>query len=195
MVHSKVPNLILGYHGCEKELGMRVLNGEDQLISSENSYDWLGKGIYFWEFNPSRANEWAQAASEKSKIKEPFVLGAVLSLGNCLNLDESAYCDLLSDIYPEMVSNLETNGKDIPRNRGGDDLLLRHLDCAVINYLHELREEAQLPRFDSVRATFVEGEDVYPGSGFRRNTHTQIAILNPEECILGYFRPETMPVV
>ena len=30
----------------------------------------------------------------------------------------------------------------MPRNEGGDDLLKRYLDCAVIQALHEIRDEA-----------------------------------------------------
>ena len=49
--------LVLGYHGCDREVGERILGGGGHLQSSENDYDWLGSGIYFWGDNPSRALE------------------------------------------------------------------------------------------------------------------------------------------
>jgi len=40
---------------------------------------------------------------------------------------------------------------------------------------------------DSVRGVFVEGEEVYPGAGFREKTHVQLCIRNLD-CIKGVFR-------
>jgi len=38
---------VLGYHGCDEELGEAVLRAEEVLLPSTNDYDWLGEGIYF----------------------------------------------------------------------------------------------------------------------------------------------------
>lgn len=54
-----LPSVVLGFHSCDKETGIKVLNGEEHLRYSQNSYDWLGNGIYFWEQNPGRALEYA----------------------------------------------------------------------------------------------------------------------------------------
>jgi hypothetical protein len=43
------PFEIIGYHSCDREIGLKVLNGETQLLPSNNDWDWLGGGIYFWE--------------------------------------------------------------------------------------------------------------------------------------------------
>ena len=59
---------------------------------SENTYDWLGHGIYFWEHNYQRALEWAQ---QSPKVEHPAVIGAVIDLGYCLNLTDSASTDYL----------------------------------------------------------------------------------------------------
>jgi hypothetical protein len=42
--------------------------------------------------------------------------------------------------------------------------------------------------FDSVRGLFEENPEVYPGSGFFKNTHSQIAIRNLD-CIIEIFVP------
>ncbi len=59
---------------------IRILNQEDDFRHSNNSYDWLGNGIYFWENNYQRAIQYALEDSERanSSIRTPFVLGAVL---------------------------------------------------------------------------------------------------------------------
>ena len=89
-------SLVLGYHGCDKATAIKVVNGEKQ-IPSNNEYDWLGSGLYFWEDSFSRAWKWAQeeAKNPKGKIKEPAVLGAIIDLGNCLNLIDAESLDLV----------------------------------------------------------------------------------------------------
>src|SRR5712691_4323686 len=74
---------IVGYHGCDAAVAAAVLAGQRRLKASANSYDWLGKGVYFWEHGPQRAYEWAIEQSRLSgrKIQEPSVLGARIDLG------------------------------------------------------------------------------------------------------------------
>ena len=71
------------------------------------------------------------------------------------------------------------------------DRILRKLDCAVISTLHKLRQNAGLPPYDSVRGVFWEGDELYPGAGFREKNHIQIAIINPN-CIKGFFLPRSV---
>src|SRR3954452_1098491 len=73
------PSFVLGFHGCDKEVGERILCGEEpHLKHSEQKYDWLGHGIYFWEGNPSRAMDWATQRKKEGKSKRP--LSSELSL-------------------------------------------------------------------------------------------------------------------
>ena len=51
-----------------------------------------------------------------------------------------------------------------------------------------LMELAQCTAYDSVRGVFWEGDDLYPGAGFKEKNHIQIAIINPN-CIKGFFLP------
>ena len=98
------PFQITGYHSCDKDIGLQVLNGQARLNLSKNSWDWLADGIYFWEQNPHRAIEYAIEVAQgeqfnKVKIKTPFVLGAIIQLGNCLNLVESHSLSILDAAY------------------------------------------------------------------------------------------------
>ena len=47
------------FHGCDKDVAEAVLSGQATLQPSENDYDWLGNGIYFWVDSPERALSWA----------------------------------------------------------------------------------------------------------------------------------------
>jgi hypothetical protein len=90
-LHRLTSAFILGYHGCDQGVGERLLAGT-AFAPSNNDYDWLGPGIYFWEANPLRGLEFAEEASKRrtSSIKRPFVIGAVIELGLCLDLTTSS---------------------------------------------------------------------------------------------------------
>ena len=80
------PIQVAGFHSCDREIGLRILNGKADLIMSKNAWDWLGPGVYFWEQNPGRALEYAiEVANGHQKnngsIKTPFVIGAIIELG------------------------------------------------------------------------------------------------------------------
>ncbi|CAK0743534.1 conserved hypothetical protein [uncultured Gammaproteobacteria bacterium] len=184
-------SFILGYHGCSEEVGLSVLRGDQKLAPSDKSYDWLGPGVYFWEGDPVRAYEWAIA---KKNIEKPFVLGAVIDLGNCLDLMARENHEILKNAHRFLSTASSRGNRELPINVEGR----RNLDCAVIKTVHFLTEKNQdgadsgaakdLGSFDTVRGLFEEGQPLYPGSGFREKTHTQIAVVN-DDCIKGYFIP------
>ena len=190
-MHNLSTSFVLGYHGCDRETGERLLNN-DPFQPSGNDYDWLGSGIYFWEANPDRALEWAiqrparKQDHEKSKIA-PFVVGAVIDLGFCLDLISSNGSHAVEEAYGSLTSVFAASGAQVPKNTGGEDLLNRKLDCAVINFLHVARQKANEPPFDTVKGVFTEGAHLYPNSGFRKKTHIQICVRNPGN-IHGVFR-------
>ena len=67
------------------------------------------------------------------------------------------------------------------------DFKKRELDCAVIRWAHTLATNSG-QTFDTVRAAFWEGKELYPNAGFKSQNHIQIAVLNPN-CIKGIFLP------
>ena len=80
--------IVLAYHGCDREIGERVLAGRVEVLPSTNDYDWLGSGAYFWEGDPRRALEWARflqkrPISSRGSIREPFAIGAIILPGLC----------------------------------------------------------------------------------------------------------------
>ncbi len=186
-MYSKLPNLVLGFHGCSSEVYEKVITGKEQLKPSNNTYDWLGNGIYFWEQNLERAKEWAEF---RYKDKAD-VLGAVIDLGYCLNLTDSAGSEILRLGYSLLQLRCSVAGVDIPKNRSlkkSSDILIRDLDCAVIEQIHDYNKENKKREYDSVRGIFTEGDPPYEGSAFFEKTHVQLCIRNLN-CIKGYFKP------
>ncbi len=195
-LYSKKPNLILGFHGCDEEVVEKVLKQKDILKPSENDYDWLGHGIYFWENNSSRAWEFAEESAKRkgSKIKTPAIIGVILDLGNCLDLVDTHYLNELKFAYDLLVNANEKAGTSLPKNEdigSSKDKLIRKLDCAVIETLHAFNEESKSYPYDTVRGVFWEGDELYPGAGFSAKNHIQICVRNPN-CIKGFFLPRSM---
>ncbi len=189
-----MPNLssgyIIGYHSCDRDLGLRLINGDDELFPSENTWDWLGSGIYFWEDDAHRALEYALENAEgkqknKTPAKIPFVVGAVIDLGKCLNLVEVESLAILQEAYEGLRLVMEAAQMPMPINKGKN----RALDCGVLNYIHQSNEAKEIQPYDSVRCAFPEGDPAFKGSFITKRLHIQLCIRNPE-LIVGYFLPK-----
>lgn len=183
--------LKLGFHGCEKSLARDIILGRVDMAPSSNTYDWLGTGIYFWENDPLRALEFAK---ETKQCKEPFVIGAVLDMGHCFDLTCRENLLILQDTWHNIVEPTIKGGTTLKPNKAGKkgengELMLRFLDCYVINALHEFNRNNGFEAYDSVRGAFWEGEEIYATAGFREKNHIQICMCNPKR-ILGLFLPE-----
>lgn len=155
--------------------------------------DWLGSGIYFWEADPDRALEWAKSQTGKRKIANPAVIGAVIDLRNCLNLTNIRDLELVRDAFTRYKLEQDLSGLPMPDNKNSKndihaDLLLRYLDCAVINHLHHMTDIIGGEKFDTVRGMFTEGGPLFEGAGLQMKTHSQIAVRDTG-CIKGYFTP------
>ena len=187
-MHRLSSSFVLGYHGCDRSVGERLLDGDD-FKPSDNNFDWLGPGIYFWENNWARGLEFAdeQMTRKGSKIKDPFVVGAVIDLGACLDLTTKTSIDLVRIAYDLLTREFAKSGAPLPVN---DARLRKHyLDCAVIKRVHSLAAGTEdIGAIQSVKGVFIgEGGPAYPGSEFHAKTHIQIAVCDPT-CIKAVFR-------
>jgi len=195
----KMGALVLAYHGCDLSVGEGLLSGKSTFRSSVNDHDWLGHGIYFWENNPQRAMDWARFMAShprfKNRVKKPFAVGAVIDLGNSLDLTEAISLGIVKEAYEDLSRTFRVANVRLPENKPvsahDEDLIQRFLDCAVINHAHKLSESAGREPFSTVRGAFHEGEPLYPGAAIRRQTHIQLCVRD-SRCIRGIFRiPET----
>lgn len=162
--------------------------GSTSIRPSENSHDWLGHGAYFWESDLERARRWAREHAD-----DPFVVGAVIGLGRCLDLTSGDSSCILKPYYELLAQTNASQGTPMPRNSvkgDGGEWIKRDLDCAVIEFLHQARAADGSTAYETVRGVFFEGGELYPGAGFRERTHIQICVRDLSG-ILGYFRPPT----
>lgn len=192
-MHDLSTSFVLGYHGCDQSVAEALLRG-DQFKPSENPFDWLGHGVYFWEANPRRGLDYAHELKVRNEgkpgaIELPAVVGAIIDLRFCLDLISSTGIAAVRAAHANFETRMADTNAALPTNHRGSDLLLRDLDCAVINHLHKIRANTSppLPPYDTVRGVFLEGDRIYADSGFFEKTHIQICVRNAA-CIKGVFR-------
>lgn len=194
-MYSRRSNLILGFHGCDISEQQRLVNDISYFKNSQEKYDWLGHGMYFWENNDYRAMDFAKEKKKAGKLETPSVIGAVIDLGYCLDLIDSRGIQTVKTYYNLLKEDAGLSGFSMPKNQNiksssRGDKPLRYLDCAVLEFLHSKILDSNSQPFDSVRALFIEGEPIYKDAGFHSKTHIQLCIRNPK-CIKGVFLPRS----
>jgi dihydrofolate reductase len=199
-MYSSRSHILIGFHGCDDSVAQELLTKPKKVIISEKPFDWLGHGFYVWENNYDRALEWAKDKEKKGDIKKASVIGVVFTLDYCLDLIDSEFINMLSQYYDLMRKDFINLGEALPKNKdvkedAHQDLLIRELDCAVIEYLHQKIKEgiasdpnSSLKEFDTTRGVFTEGGPAFPGAGLQKKSHIQICIRNMD-CIKGFFLP------
>lgn len=173
--------IVRGYHGTTLRAANSILdNGFD---FSTNKYDWLGKGIYFWQDAPQRAWNWAvEYTQNKHPDDAPVVLCSELDLNNCMDfLDSNPGNDwyfALNNTYKllkERISQMtEEEYKQFPPpiQKGK----LHGWDRCCIDFLIKEILEPQEEYISSVRAAFSDGKAIFENSGLYDLAHVQIAI-------------------
>jgi hypothetical protein len=157
---------VIGYHGTDTFRAEEIVR-TGTFVPSENGYDWLGHGVYFWEYAPGRAWQWAAAKYDDRAA----VVRATISLGKCLDLTDTLYTKAIGIAYDHLREAYIATGESIPVNKGK----ARYLDCLVINYLAAYI----LPECETVRAPFLEGQPLYDGSAIFDQSHIQVVVRKP----------------
>jgi hypothetical protein len=160
---QKDSRVVLGYHGTRLDRAETIVS-TGKFIPSAHDYDWLGHGIYFWENAPFRAWQWARGKFGS----EGAVVEARIRLGFCLDLTDIPFTDALKAAYQGIREAYILENKILPVNKGKAP----RLDCLVINYL----TERILPECDTVRAPFLEGDPIFPGSNLLSQSHLQLVV-------------------
>jgi hypothetical protein len=169
---------IIGYHACTVSVAEQLLAARESFRPSHNPWDWLGHGVYFWEYGYQRAFDWARE-SPRLRGEGVAIVGAIIQLGRCLDLLDTDHTTRLAAFaaeYQRLVGAL-------PINQG----TRRDGDCMLINQFCE-RMAQESAGFDTVRGLFQEGPPVAPGSGISLKNHIQVVVREPQ-AIVGLFRP------
>ncbi len=60
---------VVGYHGTGLTAALRIVNRIEDFRWSRRDYDWLGAGIYFWEYAPRQALAFAKLRQRQAERK------------------------------------------------------------------------------------------------------------------------------
>lgn len=180
---STYPQIILGFHGCTDEASKKI-NKPTDFNESNEDYEWLGRGIYFWENNYNKALDWAKFRITTRNLigVKPDVIGAVIGINdNWIDFFDDGHIDDLKSAYRKLLIWATSKNKMLPVNDGSK----RRLDCATINtMLHGLKKQNII--VDGIRGGFFDGDEVYPSANFYEKSHIQLSVRNPK-CILELF--------
>jgi len=127
--------MIVGYHGCDQSVADRRAVGRSVFRASDNDYDWLGRGIYFWEFGsrsstavgPGRSN-----SATPRRSRNPAQVGALIHLRPLLRSPRRAINRLFASGLSCVCAGPTGQWKESANQYGGcenkaGDLLLRRL--------------------------------------------------------------------
>ena len=164
------PIRIFGYHGTSEEKANSILI--DGFLASDNDYDWLGKGVYFFQDAPVRAMQWAI----QQHSPNPAVICSVIRLDNCIDLLDVKWFPPLKNLYSSFREQYRIANLPLPQQNSIRSKAHR-LDCEFFNYTTQmLRDRGQ--DIEAIRAVFVEGEPIFPNSAIFDLAHIQIAVRN-----------------
>jgi hypothetical protein len=182
---------VVGYHGTGLSVALRLVNRIEEFIWSEKDYDWLGRGIYFWEYAPKQALNFAKirqrqyqrkknkTTEDERRASEPLaVVACMVRLGFCLDLTEPENVEYLGEIFQYYKKAMELAGEDLPEN----NRKYRKLDRAVFEYAYKFLEDSEPNlKVDTARGVYVPGggsKRIWDGSWISRDTHIQICVRN-----------------
>lgn len=170
---------VYGYHGTSQTKAISIL--ENGFLASDNDYDWLGTGIYFFQDAPIRAKQWAI----EQHPNEPAVICARIQLDNCIDLFDIKWFPILENIYNLFDDQYRSANRPLPKQNPSRSKAHR-LDCAFFNFASQLLSDRE-QTVACIRAVFVEGESLFPDSAIFNLAHAQIVIKNSaliKECYL-----------
>ena len=162
----------IGYHGTRISAAQAIL--DEGFRISENQYDWLGDGVYFFQDAPQQAWDWAL----ERYGDDAAVVGARIRTAECVNLLDTGWNSFMANVYNSYLSFLNRLGDQVPEQSGGN----HRLDREVINYAVGVLEDSGY-NVACIRAAFAEGRPVYPNSAILDLTHVQIAVRHPDRCL------------
>lgn len=175
---------VIGYHGTRLSVALDIVNRKRNFHYSRNRDDWLGHGVYFWEYAPQQALWWAERRQKRQNWNEPVaILASMIRLGFCWDLLEPENLQILKTMHERYVQLQLASRQNIPKNFNHH----KYLDCAVFQYAYAIIEDEQQQSVDSTRAVYVPtGKDkrIWPRSWISQSAHIQICVRN-ERCILG----------
>ncbi|MCC6623557.1 MAG: hypothetical protein IT385_20015 [Deltaproteobacteria bacterium] len=170
---------VVAFHGTRRQAAESLVSGEP-FGPSQNDDDWLGHGIYFWEYAPQQAWWWAE---RRYGPEDAAVVGALVRLGSCFDLLDPANIEVLQGAHDELSSEIARIGGSLRANANNH----KYLDCRVFNWLFAVVAQGGW-NIESTRAVFVpmiggRQPRLWPRSGVFSGAHIQLSIREPRNIL------------
>ena len=120
---------VICYHGTRLSTALRIANRVADSQWSRQNFDWLGHGVYFWEYAPGQAlnfaqvhklqaQQWADPTPEDHRrAAEPIaVVASMIRLGFCFDLLEPTNLEYLLKKFGKYQELVKLSGGILPRN-------------------------------------------------------------------------------
>jgi hypothetical protein len=156
---------LVGHHGTSRQIAETVLS--KGFRASQNAYDWLGDGAYFWQDAPLRAMEWATQAFGT----DAAVLEATIEARDFINLLDVEWMSWLTDVFDQYLDEIKRSGRAVPVQTDR----AHRLDREVINFGISILESGGIS-VRGVIGAFREGRPVFTNSALYSHSHVQIAV-------------------
>ena len=185
---------VVGYHGTGLTAALRIVNRIDGFRWSKRVFDWLGGGIYFWEYAPKQALNFAkirQRQYRKKRKKTDYdqlrateslaVVACMIRLGFCLDLTEPENVEYVGKVFEYYKDVKAMANAPLPKNKHH----YRKLDCEIFNLAYKVIEDSEPNlKVDTARGVYVPTDDtkrIWEGSWISRDTHVQILRAQPSK--------------
>jgi hypothetical protein len=103
------PIQVFGYHGTSREKANTILSEGFRI--SDNDYDWLGEGVYFFQDALYRAMQWAT----QQHPQHPAVIRAIIQLDNCIDLLDIKWFPPLKIVYNSFREGYQRFERPLPK--------------------------------------------------------------------------------
>lgn len=124
---------MVGHHGSTKPICNKIIenkkfkpsknteNFNDSIISGNNTYHWLGEGIYFWHNNVKRAEYWAKGVAKKqNKMFQVLEVPICYESNRIFDIRKKEFYKIIKEIVCKLIEEVqldtEIDFKNLPRD-------------------------------------------------------------------------------
>jgi hypothetical protein len=180
---------VVGYHGTQRSVAERIVLLQEPFQWYDRPGDWMGNGIYFWEYGPKQAWWWAELRRRQRGWEEPVaVVASMIRLGFCFDLLDPDNARDLKTFHADYVQARTAIGLEIPKNGHKKKFLDKQVFEYAYNAIEDDNEEKGRPTMvDTCRGIYVRPGGrgrLWKTSWVEHDCFIQLLVRNPE-CILG----------
>ena len=180
---------VIGYHGTSQSVVEKIVLLQEPIQWYDQSHDWMGNGVYYWEHAPKQAWRFAEIRRRQRKWDEPVaVVASMIRLGFCFDLLDPDNAKKLKSLHDDYIEVCLAKNQPIPKNKRR----WKYLDKAVFDYAYsvinqEKAEDGSPSRVDTCRGIYVRPGStgrLWKESWVQQGAFIQLLVKNPD-CTLG----------